>query len=130
MKKIETYYPNTKDCIGNIYEFASNLNNALKVMDYTDSNGKKSKITYALCKCNGKTTWFNLNLFHSAYRLQTLNWKPAKLGIINQPYDNMLMTALVLAGKKLKVVDVKKVFKPIPRRSHRKTTYAPVFEMI
>lgn len=130
---IETYYPTTKDCIGNVYEFPSNLleDGAVVTTEHKDSHGRSYKVVYASCICNGKSSWFNVGAFHSSWRLETLRRKPAKLGLISeQHYDNMLITLLVLAGKKLKVVDMKKVYRPLFRRDHRKTTYAPIFKML
>ena len=130
---MESYYPTTKDCIGNIYEFSSSLleDGVIKSAEYKNPTGNVYKTLYTACLCNGKMSWFNVNRFHSAYRCEDLRGKPAKLGLISkQHYDNMLITLLVLAGKKLEVVDMKKVYKRIGHRRRRITTYEPVFKMI
>lgn len=130
---IKTYYPTTKDCIGNIYEFSSSLleDGAVMKAEHKDSHGRSYQVIYAPCICNGKSSWFNVGAFHSSWRLENLRRKPAKLGVISeQHYDNMLITLLVLAGKKLKVVDMKKVYRPLFRRGHRRTIYAPIFKML
>lgn len=131
---MKSYYPTTKDCIGNIYEFSSSLleDGVIKSTECKNpNNGNVCKSLYAECLCNGKKSWFNVNLFHSTYRCEDLSGRPAKLDLISrQHYDNMLITLLVLAGKKLEVIGMKKVYKRIPYRKHRKTTYAPIFKMI
>lgn len=132
---IETYYPRTKDCIGDIYEFSSNLleeDGVVVKSERKDSFGRSYTTMYVACKHNGKSSWFNLNIFRHSYRLENLRGKQAKLDLISkQYYDNMLIALLVLAGKKLKVIDMKKVYIRTPyNRGHRRTTYAPIFKML
>ena len=48
---IETYYPRTKDCVGNIYEFSSSLleDGAIMTVEHKDPYGKLHKLIYAPC---------------------------------------------------------------------------------
>lgn len=129
---VETYYPRTKDCIGNIYEFSSSLleDGAIMTVEHKDPYGKLHKLIYAPCLCNGEASWFNVNLFHSRNLLENSKGAPAKLDLISERYDNMLITLLVLAGKKLKVINMKRVYTHVSRRKYRKAIYAPIFKML